>query len=264
MKRIIVPVMLGLILLLAACGGAATPVAEPAAVAPDAAVVESDEMADDEMAEDMASDEMASDEMANDDMADDMSGDDMADDSGEMAEGDEASHDDMAEAIMDEAMDGDDSSEAMMDEGSMMELAAWQTLPLVDARTGESFTLADYSGRTVFVEPMATWCSNCRQQLTNVQQARTNPATEDAVFVALSVETSISDEELARYADQFGFDWTFAVATPEMLQALAEEFGRSVANPPSTPHFVVSPDGSFTELFTGIQSADEIAALAGG
>ncbi len=246
MKRMIMPVMLGLILFLAACGGTAAPAAEPAAVAPEASVVESDEMADD----------MAGDEMASDEMAGDMAGDEMAGD--EMAEGDEASHDDMAEAIMDEAMSDEDAAEAMMD------LAAWQTLPLVDARTGESFTLADYSGRTVFVEPMATWCSNCRQQLTNVQQARTNPMTADSVFVALSVETSLSDEELARYADQFGFDWTFAVATPEMLQALAEEFGRSVANPPSTPHFVISPDGSFTELFTGIQSADEIAALAGG
>lgn len=252
MKRMIVPMMLGLLLLLAACGGAADPVAEPAADAPEVVAVESGEMASD-MSEDMAGD----------DMADEMS-DEMEDNSGDMADSDEASHEDMAEETMDEAMMDDGASESMEEEDAMMALAAWQTLPLVDARTGESFTLADFSGRTVFVEPMATWCSNCRQQLTNVQQARTNPATEDAVFVALSVETSLSNEELAGYADQFGFDWIFAVATPEMLQALAEEFGRSVANPPSTPHFVVSPDGSFTDLFTGIQSPDEIAALAGG
>ena len=31
------------------------------------------------------------------------------------------------------------------------------TLPLVDARSGATFTLAEYAGKTVFVEPMATW-----------------------------------------------------------------------------------------------------------
>jgi hypothetical protein len=34
---------------------------------------------------------------------------------------------------------------------------AWQSLPLVDARTGNTFTLADFEGRTVFVHPMAKW-----------------------------------------------------------------------------------------------------------
>ena len=29
--------------------------------------------------------------------------------------------------------------------------------PLNDVRTGASFTLADYAGQTVFIEPMATW-----------------------------------------------------------------------------------------------------------
>jgi hypothetical protein len=30
-------------------------------------------------------------------------------------------------------------------------------LPIVDVRTGETFTLAEFAGKTVFVEPMATW-----------------------------------------------------------------------------------------------------------
>jgi hypothetical protein len=33
----------------------------------------------------------------------------------------------------------------------------WLTLPLTNARTGETFTLADFAGKTVFVHPMATW-----------------------------------------------------------------------------------------------------------
>jgi peroxiredoxin len=157
----------------------------------------------------------------------------------------------------------DMEEEAMMTDDSMA-LAAWQTLPLTNARTGETFTLSDFAGRTVFVEPMATWCSNCRRQLMNVQQARTSLNDDEVVFIALSVETNISDADLARYADGLGLDWTFAVMSPEMLQELAAAIGRTVANPPSTPHFVIRPDGSVSDLLTGIKSPADILALVSG
>jgi thiol-disulfide isomerase/thioredoxin len=136
---------------------------------------------------------------------------------------------------------------------------AWQTLPLVNARTGETFTFADFAGQTVFVEPMATWCSNCRQMLGNVRSAR-EQLGETVTFVALSVETTIPSADLAAYADANGFDWLFAVMTPDMLAELVSAFGRTISNPPSTPHFVMRPDGSVSSLFTGVVSAEEIVA----
>ena len=138
--------------------------------------------------------------------------------------------------------------------------ATWQTLPLTDARTGETFTLADLGG-TVYVEPMATWCSNCRTQLGNVQAAQAQAAkdaTRDVTFLALSVETTLEPAALAEYADEQGFDFTFAVMTPELLRALAGEFGQSVTNPPATPHFVRYPDGSWGELMTGFSPPDAV------
>ncbi len=138
--------------------------------------------------------------------------------------------------------------------------AAWQTLPLTNARTGETFALADFEGQTVLVEPMATWCVNCRQQLGNLLEARAQLGDE-VTFIALSVETNISDADLARYADEAGFEWTFAVMTPELLRALAADFGRGVAAPPATPHFVIGPDGEAGELLTGLRSPDELVAL---
>lgn len=138
--------------------------------------------------------------------------------------------------------------------------AAWQDVPLTDARTGETFTLADLGG-TVYVEPMATWCSNCRQQLRHVQEAKQqleDAATGDVTFVALSVETTLEPAALARYADEQGFDFTFAVMTPELLRALASEFGQSIANPPATPHFVRYPDGSSSPLMTGFSPPDAV------
>lgn len=135
---------------------------------------------------------------------------------------------------------------------------AWQTLPLINAATGATFTLADFAGRTVFVEPMATWCTNCRQQLGNVAAARAQVSADQVVFIALSVETNISAADLSDYAADNGFDWTFAVLTPELLEQLVLAFGRTVSNPPSTPHFIIRPDGSATELATGIESSDQI------
>lgn len=145
----------------------------------------------------------------------------------------------------------------------MKELRPWQTMALTNARTGEPFTLADFAGKTIFVEAMATWCPKCREQLINVKSAVARANPESAVFVAISVETDLDPATLAQYADDNGFDWTFAVATPEMVQALAETFGQTIANPPATPHFLIFPDGSHSDLVTGYESGDQILVNMG-
>jgi len=154
-----------------------------------------------------------------------------------------------------EMADGSDQDSSMS-----VDRPAWQKLALTNARTGETFTLADFEGKTVFVEPMATWCSNCRRQLNNVLEAKQQLASDDVVFVALSVETSIDDATLANYADGAGFDRLFAVLSPERLGQLADEFGRSIATPPATPHFIIRADGTHTDLVTGVEPAGQIAA----
>jgi cytochrome oxidase Cu insertion factor (SCO1/SenC/PrrC family) len=223
MKRLALMLMTLFLLGAVACSGATTPTAEPAV--PDTAT-----MTDTTMDSEMADSAESTDESMTEGQHDTVASDDLA-----------AAADAMAEDTMAAA-------------------AAWQTVPVTNARTGETFTLGDFAGKTVFVEPMATWCSNCRQQLTNVQQARTQINSDDVVFIALSVETTISNEELAQYADNLGFDWTFAVMSPELLQALSDEFGRTITNPPSTPHFVIRPDGSVSDLVTGVKSAEAIVA----
>ncbi len=146
-----------------------------------------------------------------------------------------------------------DKSDAMM-----KDLPTWQTMALTNARSGETFTLADFAGKTVFVEAMATWCPNCRQQLANVKSAFERANADQVVFVAISVETDLAPTDLAKYADDNGFNWIFAVATPEMVQALAATFGQTIATPPSTPHFLILPDSTHGELVTGFESGDQI------
>lgn len=152
---------------------------------------------------------------------------------------------------------------AVAEPAMMKDLLPWQTMALTNARTGEPFTLADFAGKTVFIETMATWCPNCREQLSNVKSAAARANPESAVFVAISVETDLPPATLAQYADDNGFDWTFAVATPAMVQALAETFGQTIANPPATPHFLILPDGSHSDLVTGYESGDQILVNMG-
>lgn len=275
-KKYLIPLALILMLVLAAC--AAQPTAETAASAPasaDGAMDEMQEDHDDVMAEDSAMDEMQDD---HDDMDDDLddtmdmdSSDDMDDDHDDaMAESQDNTMAEMEEAHEDDAsMDGADEETAMATEGeeesmeeaaaAMMERPLWQTLAVTNAATGEPFALGDFRGKTVFVEPIATWCSNCRMQQFEVQQAKAQLG-DDVVFVGLSLETTLPAADLASYAQGNGFDWTYAVLSNELLAGLADEFGRSITSAPSTPHFIIHPNGSFSELSTGIHSAAEIIA----
>lgn len=144
--------------------------------------------------------------------------------------------------------------------------ADWQSLELTNAVTGETFTFADFDGKVAFVEPMATWCTNCRSQLKTVTEV-SEQTGEDVVYVALSIEGNLADEKLAEYAERQGFPFIFAVVSQEVLQGLVDEFGRIVTSPPSTPHFLISADGSLSEIYSGRHSAEELLeqiAAAGG
>jgi thiol-disulfide isomerase/thioredoxin len=113
----------------------------------------------------------------------------------------------------------------------------------------------------VYIEPMATWCSNCRRQLRTISEVAAQANSDEVVFVGISVENDLPNETLAQYADDNGFNWTFAVATPELIQALVTHFdNRSISNPPTTPHFLISPSGSVSELLMGFSTAEDITA----
>ena len=219
------------LLLLAACGGNGETAVEPST---------SQTTTDDEMMDDAMDDEMMEDESMDEEMA--------------MTE-----HEEGMEEMEETMEEMEEMAEEMDEEMAMTDAPAWQTIALTDVRSGETFTLADFAGKTVFVEPMATWCTNCRRQLGNVAQAKAQLGdTEEIVFVSLSVETNIGDGDLANYTQETGFDWAFAVATPEMLVSLVDTFGQTITNPPSTPHFIIRPDGSTTELTTGFEGPEEI------
>ncbi|MEJ7837893.1 MAG: hypothetical protein WKF81_03710 [Thermomicrobiales bacterium] len=80
--------------------------------------------------------------------------------------------------------------------------------------------MSDFLGCTVFFETMATWCSNCLAQLNTVAEAVPQLDPDRHIVIAISVETELSAEDLANYADTNEFGWLFTVADAD------EEDGR--------------------------------------
>ena len=134
------------------------------------------------------------------------------------------------------------------------------SLKLTNAKTGESFTLSDFAGKTVSVEPMSITCSSCKKQHKNSKQAYEQLSDSEYVFLSLSIDQGLSDEKLAEFAKSEGFDWKFAVATPDMTRALNAKFGQTAFNTASTPHFIISPNGEISELSTGFKEPAALVA----
>jgi len=84
---------------------------------------------------------------------------------------------------------------------------------------------------------------------------------DTVVFLSISIETNAEASRLAQYADDENFGWQFAVATPEMVQQLTAQFGRTVTVPPRQPHFILRPDGSTTDLLLGNPPANQTIEL---
>ena len=141
--------------------------------------------------------------------------------------------------------------------------AAWATETLTDVRTGETFTLADLAGNVVLLEGMATWCPPCLEQQQQAQLALTRLDPAKVRYISLDVDPREDASTLARYAEQHGFAWTFAVGEPALLRELAETYGDPVLTPPVTPVLVIGPDGSATLADLGLKDANQLIELAG-
>lgn len=146
---------------------------------------------------------------------------------------------------------------------AVLEGKAWASTTLTDVATGQPFRIADHAGRTIFVESMAIWCSNCRAQQARFRDALARLDPAEVAYVVLTVDPGETGEALARYKDQQGFTGTYAVAGREVAGALAAEFGPNAINPPSVPLVIVRPDGT-VEFRTGSTSVDEIVATVRG
>ena len=140
---------------------------------------------------------------------------------------------------------------------------AWATATLLDVTTGQPFRVADLvaSGKVVFLETMAIWCSNCRTQQVTATAAFDGLDPERVAWVAIDVESSETAEALAAYREQHGFPFTYAIADADYARALVADFGDVVLSPPSVNIIVVGTAGQVSH-HRGQKSVEEIHRLA--
>jgi cytochrome oxidase Cu insertion factor (SCO1/SenC/PrrC family) len=244
-------------LLLAACSPQAA--ASEAMTGKDSASdqgMEAETMPKDEtgsMEAEMASDAMGHEEDAMMDAGEAMPEDDM------MAEADTATHED--EAMMDDEM-GEDAMMAETDDTMMedaMMFPGWLTSELVEARSGESFEIADYQGKVVLVETLAMWCSNCLKQQEQVAALHDLLGQrDDFISLGLDIDPNEDSAALMRYIEERGFGWQYAIAPAEVAREIGQLYGDQFLNPPSTPMLIIDRDGQVHPLPFGIKDAGSL------
>lgn len=140
----------------------------------------------------------------------------------------------------------------------------WATAVLTNVRTGKPFRIADFSasGKVVFIETMAIWCTSCRAQQYEAVAAFERMDPSKVEWVAIDVERDESPAALAAYSVSNGFPFTYVVADVNLARALADAFGDVVLSPPSGNVIVIGTDGRITQTQRGHKNADELVALA--
>ena len=140
---------------------------------------------------------------------------------------------------------------------------AWASAELTDVATGEVFSIAGLAaaGKTIILETMAVWCTNCLGQQQRIEEALGRVDRSTVAYVVLTVDPSEDASRLAAYRAQHAFDGLYAVAGRDLSRALAADFGDQVLNPPSTPVVLISPSGRVTLTPFGGKSVDQIVSL---
>lgn len=135
----------------------------------------------------------------------------------------------------------------------------WFDVPLVDVRTGQTFTINDHHGKVILVETLAMWCSSCLKQQNEVKALHELLSAEDR-FVSIGLDIDINEEaeDLKAYTDNNQFDWLYVIAPVEVAREISMLYGAQFLNPPSTPILVIDKSGEVHLMNFGIKSADDL------
>lgn len=260
-KLSILSVLLVLVALaIAACGTVAPASEQPVMEKETSSEVMVEEKSDDVMMEkDDNSEAMIDGHEGDDDaMMEEKSDDAMMekddDDSDAMMDSHDGDSDDAMEKDDDAMMEKDDDSETMM-----METPNWFGAELINAHTAETFTVNDFEGKTVLVETMAIWCSNCLRQQKEVKMLNeTLGERDDLAILVLDIDTNDNPDTLKSYAEKNGFSWNYAVASADVAREIGQLYGDQFLNPPSTPMFIIDSKGEVHPLDFGHKSAEAL------
>lgn len=169
---------------------------------------------------------------------------------------------DTSAAHTDSGEEGTDTSAAHTgaDEGTAEE----QTLPAIDFtltdQYGNTHTLSDYKGKTVFINFWATWCPPCRAEMPDIQKLYETYDTEgDDALVVLGIAapgmgSERSEEGIKDFLDEHGYTY------PVLMDTTGDIFmGYGVFSYPTT--FMIDKDGNVFGYASGQLSEDMMKSI---
>lgn len=138
----------------------------------------------------------------------------------------------------------------------------WFDMELVDAQTGETFTMNDYAGKVILLETMAIWCPNCvvqANEVRNLHELLGYP--EDLISISLDVDVNEDSQSLGEYASEYGFNWHFATAPLLVARALGNLYSAQYLNPPLSPMLIIDRQGNVHQLDYGLKEAETLQQI---
>lgn len=100
---------------------------------------------------------------------------------------------------------------------------------------GNRVDVNDFRGKVIFLNLWATWCGPCRAEMPSIEKLYASAASEDIVFVMLSIDRPENRHKVVSYIEQKEF--TFPVYTPaDNLPEILR-----IPNIPTT--FIIGKDG---------------------
>lgn len=125
---------------------------------------------------------------------------------------------------------------------------------------GNTHTLSEYKGKTVFLNFWATWCPPCKAEMPDIQKLYEKSSTEgeDAVIVlgvaAPNMGQEGSEEEIAAFMEEKGYTY------PVLMDTEGELFASyGIMSFPTT--FMIDRDGNVFGYVSGMLSADMMDSI---
>jgi hypothetical protein len=131
--------------------------------------------------------------------------------------------------------------------------SAWQEIELQDVNSGESFTVAELE-KPLLVETFAVWCPTCTNQQNEIKKLKKE---SNITSVSLDVDPNEDEQQIRKHSRKNGFDWRYAISPPELTRMLVQEYGNSIANPPSAPVVLVCKNSS-RRLSNGVKTSSTL------
>lgn len=151
----------------------------------------------------------------------------------------------------------DEQTDKSSGSGSTSAGAPGQLRPSIDFtladQYGNSHTLSDYKGKTVFLNFWATWCGYCKEEMPDIQALYEDNGLNEEEVIILGVAApdagDVSEEELTAFLEEGGYTY------PVLYDTTGEVFSDYGASGLPTTFFI-NADGNVLGYVPGMMTRD--------